>query len=154
MATKTKVKSKAAKKTSGRHAAEAKSLRLSEKARKKSTSKQRLKPARKVESRRASVTRTTTPAPAPPRVRSKQFINAVHAYEAGIKAMHAEDFEKAKKILENLIAEHPEEPEIQERAKVLISACEKKIQEKARTVVRSADDHYNIGIADLNRREL
>ncbi len=68
--------------------------------------------------------------------------------------MHAEHFEKAIKGFENLIAEHPEEPEIQERAKVLIHACEKKIQEKGRTVLRSADDHYNVGIADLNRREI
>jgi tetratricopeptide (TPR) repeat protein len=68
--------------------------------------------------------------------------------------MHAEDFEKAKKILEHLIAEYADEPEIQERAKVLVSVCEKKIHERARTVLRSADDHYNIGIAYLNQREL
>src|SRR5439155_9684999 len=96
----------------------------------------------------------STPAPTTHRVRSKQFASAVHAYEAGLKAMHAEDFEKAKKILENLVTEYPDEPEVQERAKVLVSACEKKIHEKARTVLRSADDHYNIGIAYLNRREL
>jgi tetratricopeptide (TPR) repeat protein len=68
--------------------------------------------------------------------------------------MHAEEFEKARRCFQNLIANYPEEPEIQERAKVLQHACEKKMQEKARTVLRSADDHYNMGIADLNRREL
>lgn len=68
--------------------------------------------------------------------------------------MHSEDFEKAKKCFDNLILDYPEEPEIQERAKVLIHACEKKIHEKARTVLRSSDDHYNVGIADLNRRDL
>ena len=68
--------------------------------------------------------------------------------------MHAEDFEKAIRCFNSLIADYPEEPEIQERAKVLVHACEKKIQEKGRTVFRSADDHYNVGIADLNRREL
>ena len=68
--------------------------------------------------------------------------------------MHAEHFEKAVKCFENLIADHPDEPEIQERAKVLIHACEKKIHDKARTVLRSADDHYNVGVADLNRRAL
>src|SRR5262249_35550120 len=47
-----------------------------------------------------------------------------------------------------------DEPEIQERAKVLLHACEKKIQEKGKAVLRSADDHYNVGIAELNRREL
>lgn len=68
--------------------------------------------------------------------------------------MHAEAFEKAIRCFEKLITEHPEEPEIQERAKVLIHASEKKLQEKARTVLRSSDDHYNVGVADLNRREL
>jgi len=100
------------------------------------------------------VAAATTSAPTTSRIRSKQFASAVHAYEAGLKAVHGEDFEKAKKILENLIAGYPDEPEIQERAKVLVTVCEKKIHEKARTVLRSADDHYNIGIADLNRREL
>ncbi len=90
----------------------------------------------------------------PQRNRSKQFASAVHAYEAGIKLMHAEEFEKAIRCFENLISDYPDEPEIQERAKVLLHACEKKIQEKAKTVLRSADDHYNVGVAELNRREL
>ncbi len=33
-------------------------------------------------------------------------------------------------------------------------AAEKKLQEKSRMVLRSADDHYNMGIAELNRRQL
>jgi tetratricopeptide (TPR) repeat protein len=68
--------------------------------------------------------------------------------------MHAEEFEKAIRCFEDLITEHPEEQEIQERAKILISASEKKIQEKDRAVLRSAEDYYNVGIAELNRREL
>jgi tetratricopeptide (TPR) repeat protein len=68
--------------------------------------------------------------------------------------MHSEEFEKAIRCFQGLIGEYPEEPEIQERAKVLIVACEKKVHERGRTVLRSADDHYNVGIADLNRREL
>src|SRR5207237_9106125 len=99
-------------------------------------------------------TSTSAPSTSPARARSKQFANAIQAYEAAIKLMHAEAFEKAMRAFNDLIAEHPEEPEIQERAKVLIHACEKKLHEKARTVLRSADDHYNVGIADLNRREL
>jgi tetratricopeptide (TPR) repeat protein len=112
-----------------------------------------MKPA-KVESRRTVSAATPSRSAAPERVRSKHFSSAIQAYEAAIKLMHAEQFEKAIGCFEALIAEHPEEQEIQERAKVLLHACEKKIQEKARTVLRSADDHYNVGIADLNRREI
>ena len=152
MATKPKSKSGAAKKAAGRRAVPRKSLRLKAKRVPSATLASRVK-TRTVESRR-------TPAePAPTRsssqrVRSKQFAGAVQAYEAAIKSMHAEQFEKATKTFLNLIAEYPDEPEIQERAKVLLHACEKKIHEKERTVLRSADDHYNVGIADLNRREL
>src|SRR5213594_2131903 len=153
MATKIKSKAKAAKKVSRRRVPNAKSLGLSRKATKKSVSPSRAKASVR-ESSRASVAAPSTSPPTTTRVHSKQFLSAVHAYEAGLKAMHAEHFEKAKKILENLIAGYPDEPEIQERAKVLVTVCEKKIHEKARTVLRSADDHYNIGIADLNRREL
>ena len=68
--------------------------------------------------------------------------------------MHNEEFEKAIRCFGDLIAEHAEEQEIQERAKVLLHACEKKIQDKDRTVLRSVDDYYNVAIAELNRREL
>jgi len=167
MATKAKAKPKATKKTAKRHSSARKSIRLKAKAERfasRNGSRSVAKSARgrapkrvaKVESRRTSVASTAT-APrstSPPRVRSKHFANAVQAYEAGIKLMHAEDFEKAVRCFEHLVTEHPEEPEIQERAKVLIHACEKKLHEKARTVLRSADDHYNVGIAELNRREL
>src|SRR5437016_10726106 len=135
MATKTKAKSKAPKKAPKRHVREAKSPRLSRKPPKlsrkppklsrkppkKSASKSRTKPSAKVKSRRASVAAATTSAPTTTRIRSKQFASAVHAYEAGLKAVHGEDFEKAKKILENLIAGYPDEPENQERAKVLVT---------------------------------
>jgi len=87
-------------------------------------------------------------------MRSKHFGNAVQAYEASIKLMHAEDFNRALRGFREIVAEYSDEPEIQERAKVLLHVCEKKLHEKARTVLRSSDDHYNVGIGDLNRREL
>jgi tetratricopeptide (TPR) repeat protein len=88
------------------------------------------------------------------KARPRHFPNALQAYEAGIKLMHAEEYQRAVKCFLDLIAEYPGEPEIQERARVLIHASEKRLHEKARTVLRSADDHYNIAIAHLNRREL
>src|SRR5579862_5642799 len=163
MATKVKSKPKATKKAAKRPAVIArKSIRLKAKARVAATNGTRSsrrpatrapKRGERVESRRTSVpavARSTSP----PRVRSKHFANAIQAYEAAIKLMHAEAFEKAIRCFEDVIAEHSDEPEIQERAKVLVHACEKKLQEKGRTVLRSADDYYNIGIADLNRRDL
>jgi len=101
-----------------------------------------------------AVATTSSRSTTPEKARSKHFESAIQAYEAGLKLMHNEEFEKAMRCFEDLIAEHAEEQEIQERAKVLLHACEKKIQEKGKTVLRSADDYYNVGIAELNRREL
>ena len=93
-------------------------------------------------------------APAVQKVKVRDSASAIQAYEAGLKLMHSEDYEKAIKAFRDLIAGYPEEPEIQERARVLMHASEKRVVEKARTVLRSADDHYNMGIAELNRRQL
>ena len=168
MATKAKAKSKPPKKASRGSSSAVKSIRLKAKGRKAvsvSTSRNGSKPTSKTSTRRSSkstpvASRRTEALPVsarstpPERARSKHFLNAIQAYEAGLKLMHGEEFEKAIGCFNHVIADYPEEPEIQERAKVLLHACEKKIQEKDRTVLRSADDYYNVGIADLNRREL
>jgi tetratricopeptide (TPR) repeat protein len=92
--------------------------------------------------------------PQPQKVPSKQFAGAVAALEVGIKLMYAESYEKAIRTFNRVIADYAEEPEIQASAKARIQACEKKLHERGRTVYRSADDHYNVGIALLNRGEL
>ena len=92
--------------------------------------------------------------PPPERVPSRQFSGAVAALEAGIKLMYAEDYAKAVKAFNKVIAEYPEEPEIQASAKARIHACEKKIQERARTVFKTADDHYNLAVALMNTGDI
>src|SRR5262249_22783385 len=37
---------------------------------------------------------------------------------------------------------------------VLMQVSEKKLHEKEKTILHSAEDHYNMGIAELNRRQL
>jgi len=164
---KAKPKSKTAKKVNGRAAAATKSIRLKAKPVKAVSSngsrngakRPKQSGGRKVvnlETRRTGLAEAPPSARAavPDRTRSKNFSSAITAYEAGIKAMHAEEFQKAVRCFQNLIADYSEEPEIQERAKVLLMVCEKKIHEKGGAGLRSSDDYYNIGIADLNRRQL
>lgn len=102
----------------------------------------------------AAATKTAAKAAVQVRVPSKQFAGAVTALEAGIKLMYSEDYTKAVKAFNKVIADYPEEPEIQASAKARIQACEKKIQEQKRTVLRSADDHYNVAVAFLNGGDL
>src|SRR6516164_3794587 len=129
MVMKTKSKSKTVKKAVTRSSGTAKSIRLNAESRKtssrngskpsaKTSARRATKPA-KVETRRAPVAAAvSSPRAAAPERRSKHFANAIQAYEAGLKLMHGEEFEKAIRCFEDLINDHPEEPEIQERAKV------------------------------------
>jgi tetratricopeptide (TPR) repeat protein len=105
---------------------------------------------------RALVVAKPAPKPVSPpiRVPSKQFAGAVAALEAGIKLMYAEDYGKAVKAFNKVIADYPEEPEIQASAKARVQACEKKLQERSRSVYRTADDHYNVAVALLNSGDL
>jgi tetratricopeptide (TPR) repeat protein len=81
---------------------------------------------------------------------TRPISGAVKALEAGIKLMYAEQYDKAIKCFNSLIADFPDEVEIQAAARANIHACEKKMHDKARTVIRSADDHYHIAVAFLN----
>jgi tetratricopeptide (TPR) repeat protein len=78
----------------------------------------------------------------------------VSALEEGIKLMYAEEFAKAIKAFNKVMADYPEEVDIQASAKARIQACEKRIQERTRAVYRSADDHYHMAVAFLNTGEL
>jgi tetratricopeptide (TPR) repeat protein len=111
---------------------------------------------KKVEFRDSSKARQVQPKAAAVQksVVTSEYADAVHSYEAGLKLMHAEEYSKAIKAFRDLIASHSDEPEIVERARVLMQVSEKRLQEKAKTVLRSAEDHYNVGIAALNRRDL
>jgi len=118
-------------------------------------------PATRLGKAKNSAGRAKSPVPkatkAPPkiqRVPSARFSGAVAALEAGIKLMYAEDYARAVKAFNKVIAEYPEEPEIQASAKARIHACEKKLQERARTVFRTADDHYNVAVALMNSGDL
>lgn len=139
---------------SKKKAAKASAARNGE-SRPKATAPPPRRPAPKVESRDSSKMRQVPPKAVPvQKGPSKEYADAVHSYEAGLKFMHAEEYAKAIKAFRELINEHSDEPEIRERAQVLMQASEKKLHEKEKTILRSAEDHYNMGIAEMNRRQL
>jgi len=133
----------------------AKSPSKSVKTKKSSATATRLGKAKNSAGRAKSpVPKATKAPPKIQRVPSARFSGAVAALEAGIKLMYAEDYARAVKAFNKVIAEYPEEPEIQASAKARIHACEKKLQERARTVFRTADDHYNVAVALMNSGDL
>jgi tetratricopeptide (TPR) repeat protein len=87
--------------------------------------------------------------------RKSAFSDAVKLYESGFKLMHAEKFDKARDTFTNLVKEFPDETELLDRAHVLIHVCQKRLREsKTGPKLKSADDYYEIGVAEMNRREL
>lgn len=68
--------------------------------------------------------------------------------------MYAESYEKAIKSFSDLIEAYPEEVEIQAAARARIQACQKRLELAERAVFRSPDDHYNMGVAMMNRGEI
>jgi tetratricopeptide (TPR) repeat protein len=85
---------------------------------------------------------------------TRPISGAVKALETGIRLMYAEQYDKAIKCFNALIADFPEEMEIQASARANIHACEKKMHDRARAVIRSADDHYYMAVAFLNGGQL
>ena len=108
---------------------------------KAATSSPRMNPSRTPATNKVKPMAPPKPAP---------ISGAVKALEAGIKLMYAEQYDKAIKCFKELIADFPDEVEIQAAARANIHACEKKMHDKSRTVSRSADDHYHVAVAFLN----
>ena len=83
------------------------------------------------------------------------FSDAVKLYESGFKLMHAEKFDKAGDTFAALVEDFPEETGLLDRAHVLIHVCQKRIRESKKSMkLKSADDYYEVGVAEMNRREL
>jgi len=85
---------------------------------------------------------------------ARPISGAVKVFEAGIKLMYAEQYDKAIKCFNELISDYPDEVEIQASARANIHACENKRNNRAKAVIRTADDHYHMAVAFLNGGEL
>ncbi len=101
--------------------------------------------------------------------RASAFTDAVKLYETGFELINAEDFEKARDAFSTLVealdadsapANGPrgsasERKALMDRAQVMIHVCRKRIREAKKNIkLKSADDYYEVGVAEMNRREL
>ena len=106
-------------------------------------------PVRSAGTARAATAVKTAPAP-PVKVQIQPISGALRALESGIKLMYAEQYDKAIKCFNTLIADFPEEVEVQASARAHVQACEKKMHDRARSVIKSSEDHYHVAVAFLN----
>ena len=125
-------------------------------AKKSSPAKKKAMP-KKAATRRAPARKSATkPAAKPARpLRKSTFSAAVKVYESALELVHSEKFDRAKTKFNELITRFPSDTELLERAHVLIQACDKRILEmRSGPRLKTADDFYDVGVAELNGRNL
>src|SRR5262249_39220625 len=77
--------------------------------------------------------------------------NQLARFEAGMKLFHARKLQEARDHFK-AAADGPE-LDVMQRAKLHMAMCDRRLQQSAPTL-RSAEDHYNYGVALLNTRNV
>jgi len=75
------------------------------------------------------------------------FTQAVQNYEAGVKAMQEHKFEKAKPLLEKIIASGPKE--LADRARVHLNTCNQQLANSS-TTFKTQEEHYDYAVSLMN----
>src|SRR5215470_5760522 len=87
------------------------------------------------------------PQPKPTFKQDPAFAQAVQNYEAGVKAMQEHKFEKAKPLLEKIIASGPKE--LADRARVHLNTCNQQLANSA-TTFKTQEEHYDYAVSLMN----
>ena len=115
-----------------------------------SVKRSRAKPKKK-----KGITRTKTmtakksaaPQPRPTFTQDPAFAQAVQNYEAGLKAMQEHKFEKAKPLLEKIIASGPKE--LADRARMHLNTCNQQLASNS-TSFKTHEEHYDYAVSLMN----
>lgn len=80
----------------------------------------------------------------------RRFQQALDTFERAVKALGRKDFDRARQLLDDLIASHPEERELLERARSYRALCER-AREKRPARPKTFEDLLNYGVFLHNR---
>ena len=94
-----------------------------------------------------SAKKTPPPQQKPALKEDPAFAQAVQNYEAGLKAMQEHKYEKAKGLLEKIIAGGPRE--LADRARVHLSSCNQQLNE-ASANFKTAEEHFDYAVSLMN----
>jgi tetratricopeptide (TPR) repeat protein len=97
-----------------------------------------------------SPSKKSSPAKMPLKVPPKpdpRFTQAVQNFEAGMKALQAQKFDKAKSLLEKVL-EGPSR-ELMDRARMYISVCNQQLATTS-TSFKTSEEHYDYAVALIN----
>ncbi|MBZ5566763.1 MAG: hypothetical protein LAN64_02810 [Acidobacteriia bacterium] len=94
------------------------------------------------------VPKATLPVQARPSpVADPRYAQAVENYQAGLKAMQEHKFEKAKALLQKVVAAGPRE--LADRAAVHLSSCNQRMAH-ASTTFKTPEEHYDYAVSLMN----
>ena len=108
------------------------------------------KPNKKKALRRTKIMtakKSLAPQPQPTFKQDPSFAQAVQNYEAGLKAMQEHKFEKAKPLLEKIIASGPKE--LADRARLHLNTCNQQLANNS-TTFKSQDEHFDYAVSLMN----
>ena len=92
------------------------------------------------------------PPPKRPSLRDDpRFAQAVQNYEAGVKALQEHKFERAKSLLEKVVA--GPSPELADRARVHLNTCEQQLS-RSSTSFKTPEEHYDYAVSLMNTGDL
>jgi tetratricopeptide (TPR) repeat protein len=94
-----------------------------------------------------SAKKPSVPQPKPTFKTDPAFAQAVQNYEAGVKAMQEHKFEKAKGLLEKIIANGPRE--LADRARVHLNTCNQQLSESSASF-KTAEEHFDYAVSLMN----
>ena len=80
-----------------------------------------------------------------------RFAQAVQNYEAGVKALQEHKFERAKSLLEKVVA--GPSPELADRARVHLNTCEQQLS-RTSTSFKTPEEHYDYAVSLMNTGDL
>jgi tetratricopeptide (TPR) repeat protein len=98
-----------------------------------------------------SAKKPSPPQPKPAAKEDPAFAQAVQNYEAGLKAMQERKFERAKSLLEKIIANGPRE--LGDRARVHLNTCNQQLNEGAASF-KTHEEHFDYAVSLLNTGQL
>jgi tetratricopeptide (TPR) repeat protein len=94
-----------------------------------------------------SAKKPSTPQPKPTFKADPAFAQAVQNYEAGLKAVQEHKFEKAKGLLEKIIASGPRE--LADRARVHLNNCNQQLSGSSSNF-KTAEEHFDYAVSLMN----
>jgi len=105
------------------------------------------KKTKPIRNRKKMSAKKTPPPQKPAFKEDPAFAQAVQNYEAGLKAMQEHKFEKAKSLLEKIIAAGPRE--LADRARMHLNTCNQQLNEGAANF-KTAEEHFDYAVSLMN----